>query len=236
VLHNERDTSSEEWKKQHDSQTADSAHVQSQLSARFHACFNVSAADNIDVVMNGLKKTQQDLDNRLKARLSKVSTEAEQKVMLVVEDTRDEQKRLLAYDKQRQLRHDELYQEWLQKYIVELNTWRSRELAKLQKELLVYQKRIVDISKKKIDRINEHANRNKTQILDEEKMASIRRANEITNSMYDLTREDANFLGSESKTEFTLRIQANVGEIALGQTCTNDFNNGKKATSSHKRH
>jgi len=171
--------------------------------------------------MNGLKKTHQDLDDCLKRRLAKVSMEAEQKVGLIVQDTKDEQKRLLAYDKMRQLGQDALYQEWLQKYIVELNKWRSRELAQLQKELSKCQYNIVEISKKKIDRINIQANSLKTQILDEEKNAASRKTKKLTGKMYDLTREDANFLGSESKTELNLRIQSNVGRIAPGQSCTN---------------
>jgi hypothetical protein len=230
-LHNERDTSNENWKKQTDSKLVDSAQVQSQLSASFHACFNLSAADNIDVIMSGLKKTHQDLDDRLKRRLAKISTEAEQKVQLIVDDTREEQKLLLVYDKQQQLRQDELYQEWLQKYIVELNTWRSRELAKLQKNLLVYQHEIIRISKKKIDHINNEANLYKTLILEEEKEAALRKTNKITESMYDLTRDDTNFLGSESKTELNLRIQANVGRIAPGQSCTNGLDDSNKPSS-----
>lgn len=230
-LYNENKTTSEPWKKITDSKSVDSAQVQSQLSARFHACFNLSAADNIDVVMNDLKKTYQDLDERLKRRLTKISSEAEQKLMLIVEETKEDQKRLLAYDREQQLRQDQLYQEWLQKYIVELNTWRSRELAKLQKRLMVYQEEIINISRKKLDRVNEDANRLKTQILDEEKQAAERKTSKLTDQMYDITREDTNFLGSESKTELNLRIQANVGRIAPGQACTNDFDDPKLSKS-----
>lgn len=224
-MYNEKDTSTADWKKQIDSKSVDSAHVQSQLSARFHACYNLAAADNIDVVMNGLKKTQIDLDDRLKKRLAKISAEAEQKISLIVEDTREEQKRLLAYDKEQQHRQDEIYQEWLQKYVVELNTWRSRELAKLQKDLLTYQRLIVDISKQKIERVNEEAHAFKTLILDEEKQRVSRKTNKLTSTMYDLTRDDTHFLGSESKTELNLRVQANVGRIAPGQSCTNGLDN-----------
>jgi hypothetical protein len=223
ALHNQKETSREGWKKITDSKSVDSAQIQSQLSTRFHGCFNLSASDNIGVVMDGLKKTYQDLDDRLKTRLAKISLEAEQKIMLIVQETKEDQKRLLAYDKQYQLRQDQLYQEWLQKYVVELNTWRSAELAKLQKILVVYQQEIINISRKKLDRVNEDANRLKTQILDEEKEATERKTNKLTDQMYDITRDDTNFLGSESKTELNLRIQANVGSIAPGQGCTDGF-------------
>lgn len=223
-MHNEKETLTEDWARIiPDSQQNDSAHVQSQLSARFHACFNLSAADNINVVMANLRSSQQGLQQVLQRRLLKVSTESEQKIQLVVEDTREDQKLLLIYDKERQRRQNAVYQEWLQKYIVKLNEWRSRQLANLQKELLHYQKNIVDKSRRRIDQINLDTYLLQAQILQEETDANKTRTDNVTKRMYEITSEGANFLGSESKVELNLKIQANVGEMAPGQSCVNDF-------------
>lgn len=223
-VRNQRETFTEDWKPgKPDSQANDSAHVQSQLSSRFHACFNLSAADNINAVMDSLKTNQQSLQEGLRRRLLKVSNEAEQKIQLVVDDTKAEQKRLLAYDKERQRRQNVIYQEWLQKYIVKLNEWRSRQLANLQQELLQYQKSIVETSQEKIDQINRDAFNLQTQILQQETDANKKRTTDVTKKMYEITEDGRRFLGSESMIELNLRIQANVGEVAPGQSCTNTF-------------
>lgn len=173
--------------------------------------------------MANLKSSQQGLQKGLESRLQKVALEAEQKIQLVVNDTREDQKLLLQYDKKRQHHQNTVYQQWLQFYIVKLNEWRSRQLANLQKELLVYQTSIIDISRKRIDRINIEAYHLQAQILQEETDANKTRTDNVTKRMYEITREGANFLGSESKVELNLKIQANVGEMAPGQSCPNDF-------------
>ena len=178
--------------------------------------------------MANLKSSQQGLQQVLQRRLLKVSTESEQKIQLVVEDTREDQKLLLMYDKERQRHQNAVYQEWLQKYIVKLNEWRSRQLANLQKELLHYQKAIVDTSRRRIDKINLDTYLLQAQILQEETDANKTRTDNVTKKMYEITREGENFLGSESKVELNLKIQANVGEMAPGQSCVNDFPEDKK--------
>ena len=75
--------------------------------------------------MVNLKELQQELDETVKRRLTIISIEADKKLTLIIEDAKREQDSLLAYDRNIQTRQEELYQEWLQKYIVELNKWRS---------------------------------------------------------------------------------------------------------------
>lgn len=175
--------------------------------------------------MDSLKKSHNDLDDHLKRRLAKVSADAERIIGIIIDDTKKEQKLLLDYDKRRQNRQDELYKEWLQKYVVVLNTWRSKELANLQIELSQYQQQIVKISQERINRLNIEANQLKTQILNEEGDAFCQKATYLTGQLYDVSRDEKNYLGSEWKTELNLRVQANVGRIASGQSCTNDFDN-----------
>jgi hypothetical protein len=220
--YNQRDTSNNDLGSMVDSKIFTSGHVQSQLTGRSHGCFNLAASDRIDVAMENLKQTQKDLDERLNNRLKKVSAKAEAKLGLVIADTKQDHEDLLAYDKERQTHHDRLYHDWLQKYIVELNKWRSIELTNLQAELLKYQQKIVDRSKKNIDAINDETNSLKKDILDEEQDSVGRKNKSLTDRIYDITREDAQHLGSEWKTDLNLRVQANVGRIAPGFSCAND--------------
>jgi hypothetical protein len=141
---------------------------------------------------------------------------------VIIEHTKLEQDRLLAYDKARQTEQEQLFQEWLQRYIVKLNEWRSLELAELQKELLDYQKRIIQVSQQRTRSLNEEANRIKLIIIQQEEAFETEQTDKVFTAMYDISRKDAaQHLGSESKTELNLRIQANVGVMAPGQGCTN---------------
>lgn len=223
-VHNQKESDGVTWTNKTDTQAVDCAHVQSQVSGKMHGCFNLTSMDNVNTVMNGLKQSQNDLDTRLKSRLAKISLVAEQKTDAVIQATKKEQQRLLAYDRIRQRRQHELHQEWLQKYLVELDKWRAQELAQLQQELLGHQKIIVAIAQKKIQRINDEANQRKDQALEDEKVAAARRNARLTEAMFSVERNHQ-YLGSEVRSEIHVRVQANVGRIAPGQACTNDFPN-----------
>ncbi|CAF4134677.1 unnamed protein product, partial [Rotaria sp. Silwood2] len=67
----------------------------------------------------------------IQRRLEGVSKAAERILGLIINETTEDQNRLLEYAQEIQMRHEELYREWLQKYIIELDRWRSSELAKL---------------------------------------------------------------------------------------------------------
>ena len=101
--------------------------------------FNLASSGNVTVSMRTIQESYKDLDGRLKQRLDLISKDADAKLRLIINDTETEEKRLVEYDKRQQAIQDELYQKWLQKYVVELNKWRSEELADLQQELMNYQ-------------------------------------------------------------------------------------------------
>lgn len=221
-----RETSDKDWEKKIDSKIVDSAHVQSQLTARFHACFNLASSENIDAVLFNLKESQKGLDFYIRQRLAIVSDEAERVLTLIIEDTKIEQDRLLANDKIIQTKQEEFYQDWLQKYIVELNKWRSEQLAELQKYLLNNQKKIFNESQGKIRKLVEDTNRIKTLIIKEELDRIAQQSNQITDEIF-FNPKETNYQhhGSESKTEVNLRIQANVGHILPGHACAKDPTN-----------
>jgi hypothetical protein len=176
----------------------------------------------MDVLMVNQKESHKDLDDSIKRRLAFISAEADRILKLIIEDTRQEQYRLLGIDKRIQTIQEQLYQEWLQKYIVELNRWRSEELIKLQRYLRARQKQIGDNSQNKIDRLNAETNDLKTLIVQEEQYRIAQQTKDLAAKIFDTSKE---IVGSESKTELNLRIQANVGIMVPGHGCTNDPTN-----------
>ena len=200
-----------------------SAHVQTQLTTRSHACFDLSASSKIDVMMRMFKENYISLDGRVKDRLDIVSKDADVMLGRILDDTKAEQKRLLEHDRARQKDQEELYHKWLQMYVVELNKWRSQELSTLQDELRVYQKQIDGRSRDLINTLSNEANRFKVQILNEEQNRLTKKTQSLTDRIHRITDEQGlQCLGSESKTELNLRIQANVGLKTPGHGCVND--------------
>lgn len=104
-----------DWSKQYDSQIVGNAHVQSQLSFRFEASYDISSTDNLEVIIQGFKMTHTNLDENMKRHLSKISINVEQNIGLAAEQAQAEQCQLLAYDPQYHESQEKLYEEWLQK-------------------------------------------------------------------------------------------------------------------------
>lgn len=213
IAHQQQATSNNEWKIV-DSQSDESAHVQSQLIARSEAHFNLSTSARVDVLMKSLKEVYKVLDDRVKQRLDEVTADADKILQLIIEDTNAQHDRLLQYDKEQQRLQSNQYQEWLQRYVVELNKWRSQELSDLQKELMTYQKTISDTSQEQIRILSSETNRIKLEILREEQNNSKAKTEGLTDKINELVSgENLQQLGSESKMELNLRIQANVGRM-----------------------
>lgn len=197
------------WKKQFDSQIVGDAHVQSQLSTRFEAACSLSSAENLEFIVESLKHTQKRLDENLRVRLAKISSHAEEKIVLAATVAQDERRQLLLYDRKCQEQQEQIYQEWLQKYVTKLNAWRATQLATLQTRIGGYHYEIIRKYNSKINSINEQVNTMQTIILEEEKSIATNRTMEVTRRMY--KKDSQHLLGSESKFEANLRIQANAG-------------------------
>jgi hypothetical protein len=109
-------------------------------------------------MMKMFKQNYISLDSRIKERLDIVSQDADAMLGQSLDDTKAVQKRLLEYDRNRQKDQKELYHTWLQKYVVELNKWRSQQLCILPEELRDYQKQIDGHSQQLIDTLSDQAN------------------------------------------------------------------------------
>jgi hypothetical protein len=146
--------------------------------------------------------------------------EAKVIIDLIVNDTRQVQQNLLAFAKQRQTIQDQLYNEWLQMYVVQLDAWKSTRLAELQEELQKHQTIIMSRSQQLIAMVNADANRLRDDILAEEQTTASSLVREITDKIQTMS---THHLGTETMTKINLTIHGNVGTKAPGQGCTFDF-------------
>ena len=170
--------------------------------------------------MSQLNRAHADLDDIVKHRLEFITVETDRTLRRLVVDTQQEQQRLLQYAKLRQARQDELYREWLQMYIVELDQWKSRELARLQEALRRYQTQISKLSQITITTVNEQAKLTKARIVqDEQANTELIIADLVAEMQSFSTNHSLQHLGSETRTNINLTIQANVGTKAPGQGC-----------------
>lgn len=162
-------------------------------------------------------------DERVKRRIERVTTDADKILECIIADTNKEQENLLKYDREQQELHDKQYQEWLQKYIVELNKWRSKKLAELQDDLLYYQQLIADNSRQYIETLSKETNDTKMRILKEEQDDAKIKTKDLTDKIHNIAKTgNLQQLGSESKTELNLKIQANVGRMPQGKSFQSD--------------
>ncbi|CAF1623964.1 unnamed protein product, partial [Rotaria magnacalcarata] len=107
-------------------------------------------------------------DESIQQRLEQVSKEAERVLGLIIEDLEDEQDRLLDYTQEIQLGYERQYREWLQKYIIELDQWKSIELSRLHEKLQKYEIDMKYVFQEKLELLNWEVETAKSRILREE--------------------------------------------------------------------
>ncbi|CAF2698079.1 unnamed protein product [Rotaria sp. Silwood2] len=148
----------------------------------------------------------------IQRRLEGVSKAAERILGLIINETTEDQNRLLEYAQEIQMRHEELYREWLQKYIIELDRWRSSELAKLHEKLENSKKRMSDVLQKKLTIVNQEVEAAKNQIFLDEQERQAREADNIVSDVKAISHQNkTQYIGTEANTDIHLRIRANAG-------------------------
>jgi hypothetical protein len=198
----------------------DSAHVESVLNTQSHSCINLSTSEKIDELIKNLNHIHTQLDESIKYRTEKVSTDTKSVLAHIIDETQQEQQRLLYYAKEQQTRQDEHYCELLQKYISQLDGMKAKELAQLQEELQVCREQIMQVSQFKIKTVNEQANILKSDIVREEQQQASMKIDAINIQLQNLTTDDTfQLLGSEIMTKTNVITNTNVGTKADGQNC-----------------
>lgn len=165
-------------------------------------------------LLTQLNQVYAQIDMNVEERGRIVSVQSLEKVGVIVSDSRDVQESLLAFVKRRQTIQEELYNEWLQKYVIELNKWKSARLDELQKDMEVCQREIMAHSQRLIDSVNTDANWLRDKILEEEQSYASKMAREIITRIQTMSID---YLDIETINEINLIIHGNVSMKASDQ-------------------
>lgn len=112
-----------------------------------------------------LGTTHQQVDEYSRRRTEEISEEVTAAIRKIVADTQSQQGSLLADASARSAAIEEEYKVKLQSFIEELDTAKAQSLAVLEKDLNIRQEIILESARKRIDDLNEEANRLKMSVL-----------------------------------------------------------------------
>ena len=163
-------------------------------------------------VLDGLYVARTESNQILQARLHGVSNEAQRVIRLISNETTEEQERLLTYARIMQAKFQKMHEEWLEKYIIQLDQWQARELAKLQEKLVVSKEKINDVFQKKLALVNRQVDEEKSRIFHEEADKQTRATEEIVSEIVQSPGAmKTSHIATGAETNIHLKIRANAG-------------------------
>jgi len=174
----------------------------------------------MDQLFVNLTEVHAELDLDVKEKQELVSEITKKIISIITSDTRIIQQNLLGFGQTKQMNQDQLYREWLQMYIEELDQWRSTRLANLQEKMEAYQKTIMNQSQRLIMQVNTESNTLKTNILTIAQQQGSLKMQGIIEQIQTISVHN---LGTETMTKMNLIIHGNVGNKMPGQGCNFDF-------------
>ncbi len=124
--------------------------------------------------------THQQIDEYSRRRTEQISEEVVAAISRIVADTQTEQATLLADANTRSAFIEEEYKLNLQKYVGELDTVKAQNLSTLERDLNLRQEMILEDARKRIDDLNEEANRLKLGVLRDAQAQTSARVGAIT--------------------------------------------------------
>ncbi|CAM4772607.1 unnamed protein product [Rotaria magnacalcarata] len=160
----------------------------------------------------------------IQQRLEQVSKEAERVLGLIIEDLEDEQDRLLDYTQEIQLGYERQYREWLQKYIIELDQWKSIELSRLHEKLQKYEIDMNYVFQEKLELLNWEVETAKSRILREEQEKGSKETKSIISNIEEISRQNKmQNMAMEEDTDIHLKLQANTRNKVMEENLINNY-------------
>jgi len=199
-------------------------------------------AKKITDLMSRLGSTHLQVDEYSRRRTEEISEAVAESIKKVVSDTQLQQQQLLSDANLRTCAIETDFKRKLQEHVGKLDSEKAILLAQLEKELNVRQELILESARKRIDDLNEEANRLKLGVLKEAQAQSNAQINKITEQVTVLGQEDASRrLASTTTTVITTKAAA-AGEthvqgspVSVGKTTTH-VESSKSACSSSSSH
>jgi len=165
--------------------------------------------------MARLGSTHLQVDEYSRKRTEAISEAAAESIKKVVAETQQQQQQLLADANLRTNDIETEFKRKLQEHVGKLDNEKAALLAQLEKELNVRQELILETARKRIDDLNEEANRLKLGVLKEAQSQSNAQVTKITEQVTALGQEDAaRRLQSTTTTVITTKAAA-AGETHM---------------------
>jgi len=223
------------------SHTAVSDHVavKSVVSTETQSKVSMENTQKMAALMSKLGTTHQQVDEYSRRRTEQISEEVTAAIAKIVADTQAQQGSLLGDANVRSATIEEEYKHKLQLYVEELDTAKAQNLAVLEKDLNLRQEMILEQARKRIDELNEEANRMKMGVLREAQAQANAKVDVITHEVAALGAEDANRLLTSTSTT-VIRTEARAtgethvaGTTAVLGTTGTTVENASSSQSSH---
>jgi len=214
--------------------------VKSVVQTETQSQVSIQNTKKISDLMARLGSTHLQVDEYSRKRTEEISEAVSESIRKVVAETQTQQQQLLADANSRTSAIENDFKLKIQEHVAQLDTEKAGILAQLEKELNVRQELILESARKRIDDLNEEANRLKMGILKEAQAQSNAQVTKITEQVTALGQEDASRrLQSTTTTVITTKAAA-AGEthmqgaaVTVGGTTTQVQSSSSSSSSSH---
>jgi len=188
---------------------AENVAVKSVVSTETHSKVSTENTEKMAALMSKLGTTHAQIDEYSRIRTEKISEEAAATILKIVAETQAAQANLLADAHVRSVTIEEECKRQLQSHLDELDLAKAQSLAMLEKDLNMRQEVILEDARKRIDDLNEEANRMKMNVLRDAQAQVNVKVEAITDQVAALGAEDAsNRMASTTTTVITTQAKS----------------------------
>ncbi|CAF1181081.1 unnamed protein product [Didymodactylos carnosus] len=218
---------------------ADNVHVKSVVSTETQSKVSMENTAKMNQLMARLGSTHTQIDDYSRKRTEQISEEVRAAIAKIVAETQIQQQSLLQDANVRSAEIEQEYKLKLQSYVEELDGAKALNLSTLEKDLNLRQEQILENARRRIDDLNEEANRLKMGVLRDAQAQTNAKIESITDQVAALGQEDASRrLASTTTTVITTQAKsasAHHAEAVVvgGTTATNTEVHASSHTKTH---
>ncbi|CAF0892629.1 unnamed protein product [Didymodactylos carnosus] len=188
---------------------SDDVRVRSVVTTETLSTVNMENSAKINELMKKLGSTHSQIDDYSKRRTDEISDAVQASIVKIVNETQLLQENLLLDANKRHATVEQDYKIKLQHYVDQLDQDKAKTLAQLEKDLNTEQEHILEQARKRIDDLNDEANRMKINVLKEAQQAVNAKVETITDQVAQLGHDDtARRLQSTTTTVITTQAKA----------------------------
>ncbi|UJR09059.1 hypothetical protein I4U23_013307 [Adineta vaga] len=163
----------------------------------------------MNALMSKLGSTHSQIDEYSRRRTDEISEAVKNSIDKIVHLTQDQQQQLIDDAVKETNKIEEEFKSRLMLAVNELDQEKATKLVELEKDLNLHQEQILESARKRIDAVNEEANRLKMNVLKEAQAKTNSKIEEITEKVAQLGAEDAGRrLSTKTTTIITTQAQA----------------------------